>query len=840
MAIGGDAKIQLVILAQNQMGAAFTSAGSMIQGLESKAKATTGILAGLGSKLAGFASAVAVGFLGKTGMQLNMQMEQTQMAFETMLGSAEKAAAFVTQLKNMAAKTPFEFPGLADTSRKLMAFGFVAEEIPKMLTAIGDAASGLGIGAFGMERISIALGQIRAKSKIQAQEMLQLTEAGVPAWEILAKAMGKSTAEVMKLSEKGLIPAKFAIDALVQGMADKFPNMMKKQSGTGGGIFSTLMDNSKRFLAAGMTPLMEGFKLLGGRLSNWMTPAVEQFERRMEQLKPTFREVWNLASNLFSRLGDLFRGFWAVAGGSSVAGSKAKGFAEAMRRALTIVKEVNQELQRLRPTFEGIGQFFGAIAVVIKSQVEVAFIGLKTTLKVIADLLNGDFSKAWSDLKQGASDMGIVMNDLDASLKPLPGSMQAIAIALGSIGTVLLGGAAFKGLQTAWKAVVGAIGGTELGAALSLTAGAVWRFITSIGKAGAFGALVSEIGTLLGMAGRIILAAVGGWPALVVVGLVAIATAVAVYWDDIVRWTSNMWTSVKQWWSDGVTTLGNNLTEWKTAFTTWASETWDGIAQWFMDLPLKLVEKVGYVAGWLSVTIPEKWTAFKDWLGETLTATKKWFEELPGKLVGAVLGVGIWLAKTVPAKWDAFKTWISTTSKNLTDWLSGLPGEFQTWLSLIPEKIGNLAKQFAAKGKEMAVAFAEAFTKGLGEIGKWVMEGIEGIKNYARKAADAFNAGFSSGASAASNSAVTIKPHADGGIFTGPTLIGSHLFGEAGPEALIPLTPSNALRYGLSGGSSPSVVVYANGNITRNERELGEIVARVIMDRLKLQKQFAL
>jgi tape measure domain-containing protein len=75
----------------------------------------------------------------------------------------------------------------------MLAMGFSAKEVMPTLTAIGDASSGLGLGAEGLDRITRALGQMRAKGKVSAEEMLQLTEAGVPAWAILSKAIGKST-----------------------------------------------------------------------------------------------------------------------------------------------------------------------------------------------------------------------------------------------------------------------------------------------------------------------------------------------------------------------------------------------------------------------------------------------------------------------------------------------------------------------------------------------------------------------------------------------------------------------------------------------------------------------
>jgi tape measure domain-containing protein len=206
----------------------------------------------------GFATAAGViagiaGFQGLTaaikgtalaGINFNAQMQQSQIAFETFLGSAEAAKKMVADLQIFAAKTPFEFPELQSAAKRMLAFGFSAQDVLPMLKAVGDAAAGLGLsGQEGINRILLALGQMRAKAKVSAEEMLQLTEAGVPAWDILAQAMGKSTAEVMKLSEQGLIPANFAIEALVKGMGEKFPDMMDKQSKSFTGLMSTLRDN---------------------------------------------------------------------------------------------------------------------------------------------------------------------------------------------------------------------------------------------------------------------------------------------------------------------------------------------------------------------------------------------------------------------------------------------------------------------------------------------------------------------------------------------------------------------------------------------------------------------
>jgi len=231
-----------------------------------------------------------VGFLGIMAgraarswlIDTNIQMEQAEIGFSTMLGSAEKAKSFLDDLEKFAAKTPFEFTELRTAATRMLAFGFSMEQVLPTLTAIGNAAAGLGMGAEGVNRIILALGQMRAKAKVSAQEMMQLTEAGIPAWDILAKAMGKSTAEVMKLAEKGVIPADKAIQALTEGMSARFPNMMAAQSKTLGGMISNLQDWSEK---AGRT--------LGKGLFEQIKPMVENALKHLNKLADTGQlEKW--------------------------------------------------------------------------------------------------------------------------------------------------------------------------------------------------------------------------------------------------------------------------------------------------------------------------------------------------------------------------------------------------------------------------------------------------------------------------------------------------------------------------------------------------------------------
>lgn len=184
----------------------------------------------------------AIGGVAIASVKMAADMEQTQIAFTTMLGSADRAKQFLEELTDFAERTPFELPGLIEASQQLMAFGFEAEKIIPIMTAVGDATAALGGGEELINRIVYALGQMRQKGKVSGEEMKQLAEAGIPAWQMLADAIGVSVPEAMKLVERGAVNSKAAVDVLVKGMEDRFKGLMEQQSKTIGGMFSTLRD----------------------------------------------------------------------------------------------------------------------------------------------------------------------------------------------------------------------------------------------------------------------------------------------------------------------------------------------------------------------------------------------------------------------------------------------------------------------------------------------------------------------------------------------------------------------------------------------------------------------
>lgn len=284
--------------ASAQLAAASETLGRVGDGLESVG---SGLTAGVTMPLVA-AGASALTFAAQTASAA----ETAEMGFETLLGGAEQAKAMMAQLADFAATTPFELSGLQDAAKRMLAYGFSADEILPTLTAVGDATAALGSGTAGIESVTRAIGQMRAKGKVQSEEMLQLTEQGIPAWEMLAEAMGTDVAGAMEQVTDGAVTAQQGIDALVNGMERRFGGLMDKQSRTVEGLMSNLSDAIEQ-------PLMslkdtEGYDALADALSGVVDaagPFVESLLPHLESGLEAASDVLRAASEAmddFSRM----------------------------------------------------------------------------------------------------------------------------------------------------------------------------------------------------------------------------------------------------------------------------------------------------------------------------------------------------------------------------------------------------------------------------------------------------------------------------------------------------------------------------------------------------------
>lgn len=258
-------------------------ATSGIKGFADKCNKMTGALSAIAAvQLGGVFTSMAGSILnmGIASVQAAAQMRQYEIAFQTMLKSAEAGTQMLRDLQQFAAETPFDVPSVVSAGQQLMAFGFKAEEIIPMLTNLGDAASGLGLGTEGVSRLAYALGQMQTSGKLNAQDMMQLISAGIAAWDMLAQAAGKTVAEMKDLCSKGAIDSKAAVQTIVAGMNDQFGGMMAKTSDEVAGLLANIEETAGNTSAAVGKYLTEAFNIKG--ILKDVSDRLGEFQQKMQ------------------------------------------------------------------------------------------------------------------------------------------------------------------------------------------------------------------------------------------------------------------------------------------------------------------------------------------------------------------------------------------------------------------------------------------------------------------------------------------------------------------------------------------------------------------------------
>jgi tape measure domain-containing protein len=264
-----------------------TAAGHAGRGLGALAGGL-GALAGGGLRIAGRGVGLLAAGLGGlaaaatvTGLKAYSSMQQATVAFTTMLGSGQKARAFLGELKTFAAATPFELPGLVTASQSLISAGFAARDVVPILTSVGNATSGMGTGAEGVQRATIALQQMSAAGKITGEDLNQLRDAGIPVFDLLSAATGKTKGAIAQLAQQGKlgrVEMNQLFDALKTGKGlEKFNGLMDKQSRTLAGRISTVKDTVRNGLAGLLSPVGD---VLGKELGR-LQPRLDRIGKRM-------------------------------------------------------------------------------------------------------------------------------------------------------------------------------------------------------------------------------------------------------------------------------------------------------------------------------------------------------------------------------------------------------------------------------------------------------------------------------------------------------------------------------------------------------------------------------
>lgn len=193
-------------------------------------------------------SVASVAFAGFTAKEIistlgsvRGEFQQFEIAFETMLGSGQKAKGMISDLANLAATTPFDMKGVVNGAKQLLAYGFAANEITDTMRRLGDVSAGLGLN---LQDLTWLYGTTMVQGRLFTRDLMQFTGRGIPLTEELAKQFGVTKDKVSELVTAGKVgfpEVKKAIESLTNE-GGKFGGLMEKQSHSITGQVSNIKD----------------------------------------------------------------------------------------------------------------------------------------------------------------------------------------------------------------------------------------------------------------------------------------------------------------------------------------------------------------------------------------------------------------------------------------------------------------------------------------------------------------------------------------------------------------------------------------------------------------------
>jgi len=499
--------------------------------------------------------------------------------------------------------TPFELPGLRDSASQMLAVGVNAKDVIPIMRTLGDSTSAMGTGADGIQRAVMALTQMQVKGKVTGEEMLQLAEAGVPAWDALATVMGVSVPQAQEAVSKGQVKVNTLMSAIETSAGPalgRVKGMMDKQSQSLTGLWSTLKDT------------------VGQGLGDMMGPAIQQIEKQLPAVTSTIGaslaligpQVSTLMTGVVGILGDLLPSV------APLLGAVAQALGESFKTLGPALAQLGPPLLRV---FEALLPVLPALAGALAALVP-ALIPLINGFAKLLELIPPNVLAAIVVAFVAFEPVVAIFGALSAILPILAVGFELL---LGPVGLVILAVAALAAagylIYRNWDTIVEFFSGLwdTVSQAFMTGVDATVGFVESLpGRAlDALAALPGLLGHLATQAIRSLLAEFWAFPDQVVDAVSTLAPKLVGAWYDVQVWLGRAVWDGLVWLAgivaelpgmavNGLANLGPMLARagWEAMQAMWKGMVWIADSLWnlFLSLPGNLVNALSNLAGMLS------------------------------------------------------------------------------------------------------------------------------------------------------------------------------------------------------------------------------------------------
>lgn len=737
-------------------------------------KAASVVTAGIGVVL-GAAFNKAKSFIGT--------YESAMTVFSRKLdGGTEAAGRLYDGLVKIAKGSSFAQEHMVSAGQTLVAMGLDADKTQKYVQAATDAIAGMGGSGVEVEEMATLFAKISQQTNLYTQDIQQMVERGIPAWDILATKYHTTTDAVKDMASKGLLPAKESLDTITGALeeSDQASEMFKYsvkglatelKSGTLTGTLDSLNSSFRSFSLSllGLDPRTESGKANIEKLNE----AISKFGKALEKIGEKFGKIvgqdiahaLDVVIDFLDRFNVMLDNMSPEQARTIVRTIEAIALAgPALIIVGTAISSIGNIISGVGSTLEwigtsgvidglvsgfsafagavgGVGVACGIVAAVIAALIAVFIVVKENWDKVVAGFTD------WYE-KSGLKDKIETLNQKFSELGEKLGGLHDLFVIWGTylsallLPVIIFIQGAISGLVTLFDGLITAVGG-------------IIDIFAGFGEVlmGLFTGDWDKVNEGLNKILTGIFELISGFYIMFVESVNSFLTSI---WEAISSWFTNLgigewlsgiWNSITQWCSN----VWNGLISWLTGiwdgFVGWISGLWNGLINWLLNIWNSIVSWCVNVWN----TVREKWNQIKESIMQPImnayNQVRNWVERIKSVVVEKFNSV----KSKVTEIWDNVKN----TIYNKIKWAQDKVHE-------IIEKIKGFFN-FNIQWPHIPVPEFHISPSGW-KVGDLLQGSIPSLN---------------------------IVWHAKGGIFTKPTLFetagGLHGVGEAGAEAVLPI-----------------------------------------------------
>lgn len=286
-ALQSVSKVKASNSSMNDLAAGAKNADKEVQKLNKDVGSIPGTLAKVGAAVSAAFTVSAIVGVGKAALQAAANAELLKKGLSFTLGNSE-AERLIKTIQGIGEASAYDTTQLMPMARAWVNLGDNVDTAASKIQKIVDLGSAYGLTTDEIDRANTALAQMQMAGKIGAQDMMQLTNANIPAWKLLSEKMGLSVAELKEMSSQGQLTQE-AMDMLFEAMAEKTGGAAESLANTLMGKFSNIEEAATNSMAAVGDIISEAFDVRGGL--DALGELAQGFKTHVTNIKEAMKDV---------------------------------------------------------------------------------------------------------------------------------------------------------------------------------------------------------------------------------------------------------------------------------------------------------------------------------------------------------------------------------------------------------------------------------------------------------------------------------------------------------------------------------------------------------------------